>query len=46
MIKPVIQMHHDGVFAGHQGIKRTRFIEVALLLAEYEQGRGELCKAV
>jgi hypothetical protein len=24
LIRPVIQMHHDKVFAGHQGIKRTR----------------------
>jgi hypothetical protein len=24
LIRPVIQMHHEKVFAGHQGIKRTR----------------------
>ena len=24
LIMQVIQMHHDKVFAGHQGIKRTR----------------------
>ena len=24
LIRPVIQSHHDEVFAGHQGIKRTR----------------------
>jgi hypothetical protein len=24
LIRPVIQMHHDKVFAGHQGIKRNR----------------------
>jgi len=24
LIRPVIQMHHDTVFAGHQGIKRSR----------------------
>jgi hypothetical protein len=47
LIRPVIQMHHDKVFARHQGIKRTRdLFEAALLLAEYEQGRGEICKAL
>jgi hypothetical protein len=24
LIQPVIEMHHDKVFAGHQGVKRTR----------------------
>jgi len=24
LIRPIVQMHHDTVFAGHQGIKRTR----------------------
>ena len=24
LTRPIIQMHHDKVFAGHQGIKRTR----------------------
>lgn len=26
LIRPVIQMHHDKVFAGHQDIKRTRHL--------------------
>jgi hypothetical protein len=26
LTQPVIQMHHDKVFAGHQGIKKTRYL--------------------
>ena len=26
LIRPIVQMHHDTVFAGHQGIKRNRVL--------------------
>jgi len=46
LVRKVIQMHHDEVFAGHQGIKRTRDLSKLHYYWPNMNRDVETCKAV